>query len=187
MAKRVSDSQVYEATIKTLLAQGYAGATTKLIAEQAGVNEVTLFRRYGSKAQLVSAAVAHERLQLETEALGYSGDIVADLGQIVQLYCGATPRQSQLMLIIMAEMARYPELKESLQVPYRLIMRFGRLIARYQEEGVLQSGDPILIVGALLGPVIVNTMLRSADPTLNISPIDRVEHIKRFLEGYGQK
>jgi hypothetical protein len=64
-------------------------------------------------------------------------------------------------------------------------LHFGRIITRYQEEGQLREGDPILIVGALLGPVIVNTMLRSADALQIIPPIAVETHVERFLGGYG--
>ncbi len=36
---------------------GFRGATTRRIAEEAGVNEVTLFRLFGSKARLIAEAV----------------------------------------------------------------------------------------------------------------------------------
>jgi len=36
---------------------GWKGATTRLIAEEAGVNEVTLFRQFGSKEALLDAAM----------------------------------------------------------------------------------------------------------------------------------
>lgn len=73
MAKQIDDEQVYAATIELLLAKGYAGATTKMIARKAHVNEVTLFRKYGSKAQLVAAALAHERDQMAVDSVDYTG------------------------------------------------------------------------------------------------------------------
>jgi len=36
---------------------GFRGATTRRIADEAGVNEVTLFRLFGSKAQLLAEAI----------------------------------------------------------------------------------------------------------------------------------
>ncbi|HRY73997.1 MAG TPA: helix-turn-helix domain-containing protein, partial [Spirochaetia bacterium] len=38
--------------------KGYKGATTKEIAEAAGVNEVTLFRNFGTKERLLYEAIA---------------------------------------------------------------------------------------------------------------------------------
>lgn len=185
MAKQIADSQVYTATIDILLAHGYAGATTKRIAKQAGINEVTLFRKYGSKAKLVAAAVAHERIQLAAQEIAYTGDVVADLLSIVQIYHNATPHYSQLFALIIAEIVRYPELRETLRVPHQMIEKFGRLMARYQQEGKLRKGEPILIVGALLAPVIIDTMLRSADPDFPAPPLDLRLHVERFLGGYG--
>ncbi|MBK9410707.1 MAG: TetR/AcrR family transcriptional regulator [Gemmatimonadetes bacterium] len=37
---------------------GFRGATTRRIADEAGVNEVTLFRLFGSKAQLIAEAIS---------------------------------------------------------------------------------------------------------------------------------
>lgn len=183
MAKQIDDAQVFSATVDVLLANGYAGATTKLIAEAANVNEVTLFRKYGSKAELVAKAVLHERQSLEIEAITYTGDLAADLLRIVEVYTSASYRQSNLIMLIMAEMTRYSELGTLMQVPLMLVSRFGDIIARYQQEGRLRPNDPLLVVGTLLGPVIVNRMLRSTAPDLPIPEIDAVKHVELFLEG----
>ena len=184
MAKKIDDSQVFKAAVDVLLANGYAGATTRLIAEEAGINEVTLFRKYGSKEGLVSAALQHERAILDAHPVTYTGDLATDLLQMVRVYSEASPRQSGLMLLIMAEVVRYPELRETMQVPFTLVSRFGHIIVRYQEEGRLRPGEPVLVVGALLGPVIINTMLRSANTDLPIPPIDLAVHVENFLHGY---
>ncbi len=52
---------------------GYALATTRLIAEAAGVNEVTLFRHFGSKKALLMACLG------EIDATGFSATFEADL------------------------------------------------------------------------------------------------------------
>lgn len=184
MAKQIDDAAVFSATVDVLLAHGYAGATTKLIAEAASINEVTLFRKYGSKAALVTAALLHERKALEAQPLTYTGDLTSDLLQMVRTYAEASHRQSALMLLIMSEVARHPELRETMQVPFTLVSHFGAIVARYQAEGQLRAGEPLLVVGALLGPVIVNTMLRSAATGLPIPPIELQAHVEQFLYGY---
>ncbi len=55
MPKVIADMQIFQAVMEIIAARGYAGATTRQIAEAAGVSEVTLFRKYGSKAELVKA------------------------------------------------------------------------------------------------------------------------------------
>lgn len=48
-----------DAALRVYAECGFRGATTRRIAEEAGVNEVTLFRQFGSKAALIEAAVEH--------------------------------------------------------------------------------------------------------------------------------
>lgn len=49
--------KLLDAAVKVYGAHGYRGATTRRIADAAGVNEVTLFRTFGSKAALIDEAV----------------------------------------------------------------------------------------------------------------------------------
>src|SRR3977135_2600914 len=50
--------QLLEAAARLYAEAGYRGATTRRIAVQAGVNEVTLFRHFGSKDALMREAIA---------------------------------------------------------------------------------------------------------------------------------
>jgi AcrR family transcriptional regulator len=56
MATRES---VLAATAQLYAEHGWRGTTTKRIAEAAGINEVTVFRQFGSKAALLDAAIRH--------------------------------------------------------------------------------------------------------------------------------
>ncbi|HET8770944.1 MAG TPA: TolC family protein [Gemmatimonadaceae bacterium] len=49
--------QLLDAAARVYSEHGFRGATTRRIAEEAGVNEVTLFRIFGSKAVLIEEAV----------------------------------------------------------------------------------------------------------------------------------
>ena len=51
MPKVIEDEDVYQAVIEVVAEYGYSGATTKQMADAADVSEVTLFRKYGNKAQ----------------------------------------------------------------------------------------------------------------------------------------
>src|SRR5262245_11917799 len=48
--------QLLEAAARVYAEAGFRGATTRRIADEAGVNEVTLFRLFGSKAALIKEA-----------------------------------------------------------------------------------------------------------------------------------
>lgn len=54
---------------------GYRGTTTRKIASEAGVNEVTIYRRYGSKRKLYCAVI-----ESELESIDLPTDILARLG-----------------------------------------------------------------------------------------------------------
>ena len=45
-------TKIINAASELFASKGYAGTTTRIIAETAGVNEVTLFRHFGSKENL---------------------------------------------------------------------------------------------------------------------------------------
>src|SRR5512132_159393 len=53
----ISRSKLLEAAARVYAECGFRGATTRRIAEEAGVNEVTIFRNFGSKAALIHEAV----------------------------------------------------------------------------------------------------------------------------------
>lgn len=54
-----SRERLIEAAARVYAACGFRGATTRRIAEEAGVNEVTIFRLFGSKASLIDEAMRH--------------------------------------------------------------------------------------------------------------------------------
>lgn len=51
------EQRILDAAVRVVEHEGLRGATTRRIAEEAGVNEVTLFRRFGSKEQLLLEAM----------------------------------------------------------------------------------------------------------------------------------
>jgi len=48
-------AKILSATAELIAERGYGATTTRAIAEQAGVNEVTIFRRFGSKLGILEA------------------------------------------------------------------------------------------------------------------------------------
>ncbi|MEQ1504667.1 MAG: helix-turn-helix domain-containing protein, partial [Myxococcota bacterium] len=59
------DDRILDAALKVVQDVGLRAATTRRIADEAGVNEVTLFRRFGSKDQLLTDALRRRQLVLE--------------------------------------------------------------------------------------------------------------------------
>jgi AcrR family transcriptional regulator len=111
MPKIVADEQVFQATRQVVIERGYTGATTKQIAEMAHISEVTLFRKYGSKAELTRRAIEAMASEIDFEtAAQYTGDVTADLQRVVQLYQEMADKHGQFFYLLLAEIPRHPEL-----------------------------------------------------------------------------
>ncbi|HEU5183037.1 MAG TPA: TetR/AcrR family transcriptional regulator [Gemmatimonadaceae bacterium] len=55
--------RLLDAAARVYAETGYRGATTRRIAQEAGVNEITLFRHFGSKTTLIIEAVRQANLR----------------------------------------------------------------------------------------------------------------------------
>ena len=183
MPKVIADMKIFEAVMETIAERGYAGATTRQIAEAAGVSEVTLFRKFGSKAELVKRTISAlvEQTKFES-ATQYSGDIHADLLRVVKAYREGVIRNEHFFFVLFAELSRTPELADSFSQPLGLFQSIGKLLSRYQAEGVLKPENPLHSVASLLGPLIYFSMIaRSAGETM--PPMESEAHVLHFLEG----
>ena len=184
MPKIIDDEKVYRAAMEAVIERGYAGATTKQIAEAAGISEVTLFRKYESKAELVKQAIIATAVRMDfTTASHYTGDVCADLQRVVQAYQDLSAQHGQFTTTLMGEIARHPELSDLLDAPLQLMEGVATLLARYQAEGVLQPELSLQAVAALLGPLMITNMIRQANAAISLPPVDAARHVELFLNG----
>ena len=54
-----ADQAILQAALELLAENGYAALTMERVRERSGVGKATLYRRYGSKEELVRAAIVH--------------------------------------------------------------------------------------------------------------------------------
>jgi len=184
MPKVIDDEKIYDAVMQTIIERGYAGATTKVLADAANISEVTLFRKFGSKSELVKRAI--QALVEQTDfksATKYTGDIQADLLRVLQAYQGSVVMHEKFFASLFSEISHNPDLADSFSQPLALFRSIGELLTRYQKDGILQKENPSHAVASLLGPLIYAAMMRSALSEIAIPPIDLTEHVSRYLEG----
>lgn len=183
MPKVITDAQILDAAIEVLLERGYSGATTRQLAEAADISEMTLFRRFGTKARLAAAAVAHV-LQYEKMDVEYTGDVEADLVRVLSHYHrDGLSRHYRLMPLLMLEIPRHPELSEILQSPFAQVSKVAALLLRYQEEGVLRRESPFHAVASVVGPLLILRLLNDAAPEKKIPPLDLEQQVQTYLHG----
>ncbi len=186
MPKVIDETKIFNAALGILIAHGYEGATTQKIAEVAGVNEVTLFRKYGSKAGLFEKVIEHQLADTPLNKLAYSGDLEADLLAIVDAYVETNETHGNIIPLLLIEMPRYPDLQGSFNTPWKNIQGIIKIIQKYQKQGRLKDESPLACLSALIGPILTSQMIRHADLNLPIPAMDSQAHVDAFLNGRKQ-
>lgn len=177
-----------EAFIEIVLEQGFEGATTSRIAARAGVNEVTLFRHFGSKANLLQETLRAEADIFTHAAVHYTGDLDADLTALATAYIDLARQQSPLLLLAYFELARSPQKAELLTAQTAALTHVTSLFARYQQAGLLRAVPPQALMLRFIGPVVFAGLIQNLAPGFltffqSIRPEDLV---RGFLDGHRQ-
>lgn len=185
MPKIIDDRQIYRDIMQAVVQYGYAAATTKRLAQAAGIGEVTLFRRYVNKAQLVKQAMIATAEEANFVAnVQYTGDVHADLLRVVNGYQESAEKSGLFYYTILLEASRHPELVDALAILQTRLGNVGQLLMRYQADGSLKPMHPIHMVASLVGPLVAMNMLQAALPNMPLPPLDLESHIDNFLDGH---
>lgn len=183
MPKVIDETKIFSAALDILISHGYEGATTQKIADIAEVNEVTLFRKYGSKAGLFEKVIEHQLSDTPLNKLIYTGDLEADLLTIVEAYVETNETHGNIIPILLIEMPRYPDLQGSFNTPWKNIQLIIKIIQKYQNQGKLKTESPLACLTALIGPILVSQMIHQANLNLPVPTIDPQVHVDAFLNG----
>jgi AcrR family transcriptional regulator len=84
-----ADRSIIDATLRLLERDGYSRMSMERVAEEAGVGKTTIYRRYRSKADLVTGALAAIRGDEHTPD---TGDTRADLLEMMRRFAGTKGR-----------------------------------------------------------------------------------------------
>ena len=151
---------------------GFRGATTRRIADEAGVNEVTLFRLFGSKSALIAEAI-REHAPRATEPGGLP-DQPVDPEHELTAWCNAqlTHLRAARSMIrkAMGEIEEHPEMapcmSEGTQGAFRELLEYvGRLdhVAESITEDEVQTAAAMLI-SVLFSDAMGREMMTSLYP-----------------------
>ena len=183
MTRGISDNQILDAALAVIAQHGYAGATTRQIAAAAGINEVTLFRRFGSKQKVLKAAVEQEAETFLAAGVEYTGDIEADLVRVAQFYQQLMHQRGRVIAMLLTEIPRQPDLLDLMQTPLMIMKNSSAIIERYQRDGILVKETPMQAFVALVGPLFLQGVLQFTQPDLFDVSYDPVEHVRRYVHG----
>ena len=175
---------ILEGTIQCIYKLGFQNLTTKCIAKEAGVNEVTIFRRFGSKTAVLDALFQYEAQSIAVNAIYHTGDLEADLIRIVDTMWYAIKNRQSIIPIILLELPRNPALQERAQHSVQAVGQLTQIIQQYQAEGELKPAPPLIAFSALIGSLVFMALVESVMPQINES-FDSQAYVQQYLDGYG--
>src|SRR5690349_16828828 len=102
--------KILSAAARVYSQHGFRGATTRLIAQEADVNEVTLFRTFGSKEALIEEAIRFHSESAEFARLPEEpDDPERELGEWCEAHIAHIRRRRPLIVSCMADIDERPE------------------------------------------------------------------------------
>lgn len=182
-------SQLLEAAAKVYGEVGYRGATTRRIADEAGVNEVTLFRLFGSKGALIHEAVRAHSGPSPLEPLPIVPvDPLAELTEWAERDHVFMLEYRDLTRMAMAEVGERPDCAFS--TAERSICKAHELqkyVARLAEHRFIPSDEDAAPASAMLmGTLFADAMGRDIMPAM-FPPLDKAPstYVRLFLRALG--
>jgi AcrR family transcriptional regulator len=144
-AKKNTDSKIMDAALALFEENGYDSTTTRAIATRARVNEVTIFRRFGSKERLFHAMLARETC-VQAKTLGLrlepSGDVTDDLAKFGKFISKNMFAKTGILKLVMLEAQRRPELWAQVShAPLGVIGMLEEYFEKAKRKGLVRDVD----------------------------------------------
>jgi len=153
-----TDDRLLDATLRLISKKGYLGATTREIAHEAGVTELTLFRRFGSKERLFEEVLNRytflprfRKLLPELERLSYDEALRATGIRFLE----TLKERKSLIRIMLSEINLYPEKIRELHNSFinELIKTLAGYLRSLKKRDILREFSPEIAARAFLGMV----------------------------------
>jgi AcrR family transcriptional regulator len=160
-----SRERILEAAARVYAQYGFRGATTRLIAQEAGVNEVTLFRLFGSKAHLFDELL---NKQLHASAVPLLPDEPTDPDAEVTEWCAVLLSQMRasrsFLRKMIGETEERPDAARTACVgPHAAAESLYRYVERLRERGRADtSADFRTAISMLMSALFGDVMVRDA-------------------------
>lgn len=170
----VKDEEILKAAMKIIVREGYQGATTKLIADEAGINEVTLFRKFHSKENILQAVITQQRddaLRALTSAFlsqrvhddnnGNSPRIATILTKLGGRLIEFMKTKLDLMILLISESRRKPAVAKTISsIPQDMIRQLEKLFEEQIRLRRMRDVDPQLAAVTFLGFLFYYSLMK---------------------------
>ena len=177
-----TEQRLIQAAIDQLIAVGYQGATTRSISERAGVNEVTLFRRFGSKDELLAAAISQVIAPFVGSVADLTGELHRDLELVARSYVGFVDANQGLMMRLIASAGDQSLGNLISKFQGEIVAALRDMVIEHQGRGELVAGQPEDLLREFMGPLAVRPIMSHL---LEPGPFDAAAYVGRYLDGHG--
>jgi AcrR family transcriptional regulator len=183
----VSRQKLLDAAMRVFAESGFRGATTRRIAEEAGVNEVTLFRHFKSKTVLINeAARLHAQRRTRSALPEEPQDPLAEVTEWCTSQLTFLRHTRALIRKCMAELEEHPQMGQCMRqgpdLSHAQLHAYAvTLVARYGSP--LSPTDVKVACMMLQGALFSDAMGRDMMPDLYPRPLRRAgaEYARTFL------
>lgn len=129
--------RLLDAAARVYAETGYRGATTRRIAQEAGVNEITLFRHFGSKTTLIIEAVRQANLRSNCPEVPLTpAEPVAEIRAWVLAELAHLTRLRSIIRTSLGEVEERPEIIPLIgEQPRDVILALTSYIEQLQRDG----------------------------------------------------
>lgn len=179
--------RIIQGAAQVFAKKGYDGATTREIAQAAGVNEVTIFRHFGNKKNLFLAMISQRSpLRSVKEVLEnqLTGDYRQDLLTIGNQYMKTMLRQRKEILMSLCAAEQLPEMREVIaQMPDQLRQVLGECLQQQMISGSVREMNPQMAAQAFFGMLFafaISQGLLEGTPAAQIPP--EVVVVEQFVD-----
>jgi AcrR family transcriptional regulator len=189
-------NKILDAALEMFAEKGFKAITTRAIAEKAGVNEVTLFRIFGSKEKLFLSIMDREAtirmgiIQMDFEP---SEDMAEDLAVIGNYIVKNMLERANFFKLMVMEVDRYPEIWEHIgTVPLAAISKLSQYFDRAKKKGFVRKDvdSEIMAVSffSFLFRILVSNAFLGEDRFMKANREDSIrEFAELFVNGVAKR
>ncbi|MEO5510568.1 MAG: helix-turn-helix domain-containing protein [Longimicrobiales bacterium] len=187
--------RILAAAVRVFEEHGIRGATTRRIADAAEVNEVTLFRHFGSKDKLLKEALEWAASCGPQPPLMFLPDDpidpVEELTEWARVHLRVIHERRMFIRTSMAEFEENPDVTTcGAQIPMRVSNALFAYITRLQEKGMaLRDYDARAATSLLMGGLFSDAMSRDITPARFPYTLDEAaeRYVALFVRAIGVK
>lgn len=182
--------QLLEAAVRLYARAGYRGSTTRRIASEAGVNEITLFRHFGSKDALIREAISRAGRTVVADMLPETPrEPFREVKDWATAHIAEMRERRSLIRTCMGEIEEHPEIFTAENSPTVLSARaLGRYLRRLREAGMAKAEfDEVAASTMLMGVLFADAMGRDIMPDMYRNDPDEAldQYVRLFLRSVG--